>query len=197
MPRYVAHPRLLSPHHVTRRNNSEEGISMEVQTELNPQFSSPDASPTPWAAALAQIDDATTYWLVSVRPDGRPHATTVAGVVLDGRFHFVTGSDERKARNLAAGNRHVIIITGRSEWEGLDIVVEGEAVRITETPRLREIVDAFTRKYHDFFGMRLVEGRIQSAGSPGEPLAFVVQPRQGFGFGKGDMFSQTRWRFRE
>jgi hypothetical protein len=170
---------------------------MNIDTSLDPRFSSPDAKATPWVTAIDQLEAARTYWLTTVRPDGRPHSTTVAGVVLDGAFHFVTGSDERKARNLASGNAHVIVTTGCSTWEGLDVVIEGQAVRVAGEEPLRRVVDAFTSKYDDYFGMRLVNGRIGSEGSPSEPLAFEVQARKAFGFGKGATFSQTRWRFRD
>jgi hypothetical protein len=170
---------------------------MDVETDLNPDFSSPNAAPTPWGAALRQLEAAKTYTLVTVRPEGRPHATTIAGVVLDDTFAFVTGQQERKARNLSAGNGNVVVSCGTNGWEGLDIVIEGEAVPVTDPGRIGRIVDAFTTKYDDFFGMRLVDGRIDSGGSPSQPLAFEVRPRKAFGFGKGATFSQTRWRFRE
>jgi hypothetical protein len=69
-------------------------------TTLDPQFSSPDAAPTQWDDARAGLDAAKTYWLTTVRPDGRPHATTIAGVWLEGAIHFVTGRSERKAGTL-------------------------------------------------------------------------------------------------
>jgi hypothetical protein len=170
---------------------------MNVTSDLDPRFSSADATPTPWGTALNQLEAAKTYTLVTVRPDGRPHATTIAGVVLDGIFQLVTGEGEQKARNLAAGNPRVIVSCGCNGWEGLDIVIEGEAIRVTEEDRLSRIVDAFTTKYDDYFSMRLVDGRIDPAGSPTEPLAFEVRPRKAFGFGKGSTFSQTLWRFRD
>ena len=71
---------------------------MDIETTLDPDFSDPAAEPTPWATATAALEAAKTYFLVTVRPDGRPHATTVAGVWLDGAFHFVTGPSERKAQ---------------------------------------------------------------------------------------------------
>ena len=128
---------------------------MAIETTLDPNFSDPAAEPTPWATATAELEAAKTYFLVTVRPDGRPHATTVAGIWLDGAFHFVTGPSERKAKNLAAGNARVLVATGCSRWDGLDIVLEGEAVRVTDPDRLGRIAEAMTRKYDDFFGMRI------------------------------------------
>jgi hypothetical protein len=170
---------------------------MDVQIDLNPDFSSPDAAPTPWGTALHQLEAAKTYTLVTVRPDGRPHATTIAGIVLDGTFGFVTGEQERKARNLAAGNAHVIVSCANSGWEGLDIVIEGDAIPVLDPDHLDRIVKEFTAKYDDYFGMRVSDGRIAVEGSPGQPVAFEVRARKAFGFGKGKTFSQTRWRFRE
>jgi hypothetical protein len=164
--------------------------------ELDPQFSSAEAKATPWVAARDQLAASKTYWLSTVRPDGHPHVTTIAAVWLEEAVHFVTGPSERKAKNMAAGNVHVIVTTGCNGWDGLDVVVEGKAVRVTDEDRLRRLVDAFTRKYDDFFGLRLVDGHLEIAtGAADQPLAFEVRATNAFGFGKGESFSQTRWRF--
>lgn len=165
----------------------------EPIAELDPQFSSPEATPTPWDAARDQLDGASTYWISTVRPDGRPHVTTIAGIWLDEAVHFVTGRSERKAKNLA-GNAQVVVTTGCNGWDGLDIVVEGQAVRVTDPDRLRRLADAFRAKYDDFFGFRIVDGRLQNPGGTDEPLAFEIRFAKAFGFGKGESFSQTRWR---
>lgn len=168
---------------------------MPTETTLNAQFSNPDAEPTPWETARAALDVAKTYWLTTVRADGRPHATTVAGVWLDDAFHFVTGRSERKARNLTAGNANVLVITGSNGWDGLDVVIEGRAVLVPDPRKLARLGEAFTAKYDDFFGLRLVGDRLEGAGTVDELLAFEVRASKGFGFGKGATFSQTRWRF--
>ena len=163
--------------------------------ELDTQFSSPDARPTSWAAAREELATAKTYWLSTVRPDGRPHVTTIAAVWLDDALHFATGPSERKAKNLAS-NTHVVVTAGCSEWEGLDIIVEGDAVPVTDPDRLRGLVDAYRMKYDDFFGFRLTDGALQNPASNDRPVAFEVRATKAFAFGKGASFSQTRWRFR-
>jgi hypothetical protein len=169
---------------------------MDVETALDPSFSSRDAEPTQWDTAREQLASARTYWVTTVRPDGRPHSTTVAGVWLGDAFHFATGQSERKARNLAAGNSHVLVITGCNGWDGLDIVIEGEAQPVTDRAHLERFADAIAQKYDDFFGLRLVEGHLQGgAGATDEPLAFRVRATKAFGFAKGKSFGQTRWRF--
>ena len=46
----------------------------ELSAEIH-GFSEPDATPTPWAEGLEVLRAADTYWLSTVRPDGRPHVT--------------------------------------------------------------------------------------------------------------------------
>jgi hypothetical protein len=162
---------------------------------IDPQFSSPDAVATPWPTARHQLESAKTYWVTTVRPDGRPHSTTVAAVWLEEAIHFTTGASEVKAKNLI-GNRTVLVTTGCSDWEGLDIVIEGEAVSVTDPDRLNRLAAAFTEKYDDFFGMRVVDGRLRGAGTDQAPLAFEVRASKAFGFGKAPTFSQTRWLWR-
>ena len=168
---------------------------MIANGELNPQFSSPDAEATQWATAREQLEAAMTHWLSTVRSDGRPHVTTIAAVWLDDAVHFTTGHSERQAKNLAAGNSHVIVTTGCNGWDGLDIVIEGDAIPVTDPDRLGRVAEAFTEKYDDFFGMRMVDGHLSGAGTDHEPLTFAVRAMRAFGFGKGESFSQTRWTF--
>ena len=56
--------------------------------ELEPQFSSDDATLTPWAEARGRLEEVEVYWLTTVRPDGRPHVTPVLSVWLDGALYF-------------------------------------------------------------------------------------------------------------
>ena len=169
--------------------------STNPQTTLDPRFSSEDTTPTPWSAAADQLRDAKSFQLTTVRADGRPHQTTIAGIWLDDAFSFTTSEGEQKARNLAAGNHHIIVTAGNSGWDGMDVILEGEAVEVTDVNRLNRIADAYRTKYDDWFGFRVADGRFTAEGGIGQSLVFDVLARKAFGFTKGDTFSQTRWRF--
>ncbi len=166
----------------------------EPAAELDPRFSDPTASPTPWVEAREQLEGAKAYWLSTVRPDGRPHVTTIAAVWVDGALHFTTGQTERKAMNLAH-NANCVVTTGTSALEGLDVVVEGEAVRVTNEARLHRLADAYVEKYDQLFVFDVHDGALWIEGGDDPGLAFEIRPTKGFGFGKGVSFSQTRWRF--
>jgi hypothetical protein len=63
--------------------------------ELAPQFSSDDATPTPWVNASKHLEKTEVYWLSTARPDGRAHVTSLLSVWLDGALYFCTGYSER------------------------------------------------------------------------------------------------------
>jgi general stress protein 26 len=55
-----------------------------------------------WTDAEAKLAAAEIAWIVTVRPDGRPHATPMVPVVHDGKVYFHTGSAEVRYANLRA-----------------------------------------------------------------------------------------------
>ena len=100
--------------------------------ELDARFSDPSASALEWARARAVLDEAGIAWIVTTRRDGRPHVTPVVFVWFDDAAHFCTGTGEQKHKNLDA-NPSCLLLTGRNTYdEGLDVVVEGEAVRVAD-----------------------------------------------------------------
>src|ERR671918_2463181 len=151
------------------------------ETTLDPRFSSEDATPTEWSAARDQLRDAKSYQLTTIRADGRPHQTTIAGIWLDEIFSFTTSSGEQKAHNLRAGNHHVIVTAGNSGWDGMDVILEGEAVEVTDADRPGRLVDAYRTKYDDWFQFRLVDGEFTAPGAIGPALVYDVRPRKAFG----------------
>jgi hypothetical protein len=159
--------------------------------ELQPQFSSPGATPTGWAAARRQLEEAQIYWLSTVRPSGRPHVTPLFAVWLDGALYFCTGADERKAKNLAH-NARCVLTTGCNVISGLDLVAEGEAVRASDAAKLQGVADQFAAKYGWHYTVR---GGAFVGDEGNVALVYEVKPATVFGFGKGETFSQTRWRF--
>ena len=98
-------------------------------------FSSDNAVPTGWEQGRTDLQDAEVYWLSTVRPDGRPHVTPLLGIWLDRALYFCTGSNERKAKNLAQ-NPHCILTTGCNRLDGLDIVVEGDVAKVSDVRSL-------------------------------------------------------------
>jgi nitroimidazol reductase NimA-like FMN-containing flavoprotein (pyridoxamine 5'-phosphate oxidase superfamily) len=164
------------------------------RARLDPRYSDETATATPWSEAESRLAAAELFWISTVRPDGRPHVTPLPAVWSAGALHFCTGPDERKARNLAA-NPQVVLTTGTSTWNrGYDLVVEGEAVRVSDDGRLRELAAAWEAKYGAFWHFEVRDGLFHHG--PGHAVVYRVAPRTVFGFGKGQPFSQTRWRFR-
>lgn len=163
----------------------------EPVTTLQLEFSSKDATPTAWAAARAHLEKAEVFWLSTVRPDGRPHVTPLIAVWLDGAIYFCTGASERKAKNLAR-NAGCVLTTGcNALHEGLDLVVEGNAVQLDSEAKLRRVAAKYAAKYGWHFEVR--DGVFYGEG--GAALVYEIHPITAFGFGKGEPFSQTRWRF--
>jgi hypothetical protein len=158
-------------------------------------FSSPDATATAWPIARGRLHDAEVFWLSTVRPDGRPHVTPLLAVWSGHALYFTTGAQERKARNLRT-NAHCVMTTGTNALSGLDVTIEGTAGLVSTQAERRVVADAFERKY----GHHLTspDGTWHGLGGgirSGEVPLYRIDPVVGFSFGKGVVYSQTRYRF--
>jgi uncharacterized pyridoxamine 5'-phosphate oxidase family protein len=165
----------------------------EPVAELAAPFSSPDATLTPWTHAREQLEQAEIFWLSTVRPDGRPHVTPLLAVWQEDALYFCTGETERKAKNIAQ-NTHCILTTGcNSLKEGLDLVIEGDAVQESNHAILQRIADCYEAKYGSEWRFTVQDGAFSGDGNVA--LVYKVVPTTAFGFGRGATYSQTRWRF--
>jgi uncharacterized pyridoxamine 5'-phosphate oxidase family protein len=114
----------------------------ETTAELDERFSSPGASAVPWSEARRRLGEAEIYWISTVHPEGRPNVAPLIAVWLEETLYFCTGEHERKAKNLAR-NPSVAVTTGCNLLgEGMDLVLEGEAVMVREADQSRVLVFA-------------------------------------------------------
>jgi nitroimidazol reductase NimA-like FMN-containing flavoprotein (pyridoxamine 5'-phosphate oxidase superfamily) len=159
---------------------------------IDKRFSDPKADAARWPDVERLLQQAELYWLTTVRADGRPHVTPLIGLWHDGAAHFVTGADEQKARNLEH-DRRVALTTGANRWaEGMDVVVEGSAARVTGGSELQAIADAYVGKYGEDWRFEVGDGAFVSEGeSPA--LVFRVDPAKVLAFAK-DPHGQTTFR---
>jgi Pyridoxamine 5'-phosphate oxidase len=159
--------------------------------EIDARFSDPEAGPTPWSEALRVLERAELYWLTTVRTDGRPHVTPLIGVADDGAVHFCTGLREQKARNLKH-NSQVALTTGNNTWDrGLDVVVEGVALRVTAPQALRRLADAYEAKYGSEWHFEVGDG-VFGAGEDAAAV-FRIEPSKVLAFAK-EPHAQTTYR---
>ena len=168
--------------------------------EIDPRYGDASATPPPWSDVERQLTDAQLYWIVTVRPDGRPHAVPLVGVWHEGAFAFCTGAEEQKHRNLEGDPRVAVATgsTGAGAWDsGREVVVEGTAVRVRDHDTLQELADAWSAKYGDDWrfavrGEEFVELSGSGGGSGGAHV-YRVAPAKVLAFGGGH--GQTRYRF--
>jgi hypothetical protein len=80
-----------------------------------------------------------SFFLGTVRPDGRPHAAGIGALWHDGDVYIVSGPETRKSRDLAANPACTISVN----VEGMDLVLEGEAARVTDPPTLEALAAAY------------------------------------------------------
>ena len=164
-----------------------------MKVSFDPRFSDPEASAAGWQDVARLLEHAELYWLTTVRTDGRPHVTPLVGVMVDGAVHFVTGLGEQKARNLEH-SRSVALTTGTNAWAaGTDVVVEGEAVRVTDRDTLERIVAAYDVKYGGDWKFEAGDG-VLHPGEAQDGAVFRVEPSKVMAFAK-DPHGQTTFRF--
>jgi len=154
--------------------------------------------PLPWSRphdllVASPAQPGTPYFLGTSRPDGRPHAASVGAQWLDGDLYFTSGPGTRKARNLAANPACTFSVA----LEGIDLILEGEAARVTDPPTLERLAhlyreggwpaevegDAFTAPFS-----------APSAGPPPWHL-YLFTFHTAFGVATAEPHGATRWRF--
>ena len=163
----------------------------EPHTELDERFSDPAATATTWEQARSVLESAQLAWLTTVRADGRPHVTPLVHVWLDDAAYVTTGPTEQKHRNLES-NTAVALTTGCANWDsGLDVVVEGRAVRVRDRGLLERLAAQWRTKWdgESWEFEASDDGFTHDEG--GRADVFEIRPTKVLAFGKGT-FTHTR-----
>ena len=153
------------------------------------------AAPIPWSRVLKQLvaRSGGTFWLATTNPDGRPHVAGTGALWVEGKVYFVTGARTRKGRNLALNPECVLSVS----LAGIDLVIEGTAVRVTDRPTLLRLAERYAAQGWpaSVSGTALTaEYSAPSAGPPPWNL-YVFSPTTAFGVATAEPSGATRWRF--
>lgn len=134
-----------------------------------------------------------TFFVATVRADGRPHSAGVGGAWVDDALYFTSGPSTQKSRNLAANPACTVSVRMR----GVDLVLEGEAHRVTDPSTLERLAavyrsggwpaevegDAFTAPFS-----------APSAGPPPWHL-YRLTLHVAVGVATAEPYGATRWEF--
>ena len=134
----------------------------------------------PWSWARERLEQTERYWVITSRPDGRPHAAPIWGVWTGGAFHFSTGRDSRKGLNLARNPACVVALERATE----SLVLEGAASEV----RGAGAIAAVSAVYHSKYGIDIPDDSALFAVRPAFALAQIDEE---------DRFTETatRWDF--
>jgi nitroimidazol reductase NimA-like FMN-containing flavoprotein (pyridoxamine 5'-phosphate oxidase superfamily) len=173
-------------------------LNSAVTSTLDQRYSDPAAVAVGWDETLRALETAELFWLSTVRADGRPHVTPVVAVWLDGAIHFHTGAEEQKAANLRV-NRHVALTTGCNHWdEGLDVVVEGDAIQVASHDTLKRLAQAWAAKWDGRWQLEVSGGGFRNRSAQGwSSQVFSVTPVKIYAHAKGEPFGATTHKFAE
>jgi Pyridoxamine 5'-phosphate oxidase len=136
----------------------------------------------PWSHVDERMRKAMRYWVSSVDPEGRPHATPVDGMWIDGKLYFGGSPTTRRNRNLVANSAACVHLE-----EAMDVVIlHGDARELRDVPRdlSRRIIEHSKEKY----------GFAPPVDDLGAGGVFVFEPRLGFAW-KDFTKDATRFRF--
>jgi hypothetical protein len=134
-----------------------------------------------------------TFFVATVRPDGRPHSAGVGALWVDDALYFVGGPGTRRSRNLAANPACSVSV----RLPGIDLVLEGDAHRVTDSSTLERVATA----YREGGWPATVEGdaltapfTAPSAGPPPWHL-YRLTLHTAFGVAAAEPHGATRWDF--
>jgi hypothetical protein len=170
---------------------------MAITGKLDTRFSEA-SEPVGWRQVSDALAAAELYWLTTVREDGRPHITPLIGAwVDDAWFLFCTGPEEQKAQNLNHSTA-VAVTTGVNTWnDGLDVIIEGDAERVTGRDALTRLADVVREKYDGVWDFTPADDGFRHTDEGGDghiAYVFRVPPAKVLAFAKSP-HGQTTFRF--
>jgi hypothetical protein len=139
--------------------------------------------------------DRHTSWLATVNPDGTPHVRPLGALWDDGTFVFNSGAGTRKAKNLAREPKCVLTVATLE----FDLIVEGQARRVTDLDRLRHIAELFAAegwpaRVDEDARALTADYSAPTAGPPPWP-AWELTPETVYGQGTVERYGSAKWRF--
>ena len=138
----------------------------------------------PWSWAEERLVNSRNYWVVTLWPDGRPHAMPVWGVWDGQSFWFSSSRRSRKATNVANDPRCVVTIENAVD----PVVLEGAAEIVTDLEAIATVLELVNRKYETRYQLEFLD--------PAVNATIRVDPRWSFGLVQEDFGgSPTRWTF--
>jgi hypothetical protein len=150
-----------------------------------------EAGLLPWSWAENELVRASNYWIISIRPDDRPHASPVWGVWLDGTLYFDGSEQTRRMRNIAAKPEIVVHLESGDEV----VVLEGRAGPVPPPPE-RALTEKLSALYSEKYASHNYKPQPDQWDSGG---LYAMRPHTALGwtFRKGEVFgaTYTRWRF--
>ncbi len=154
-----------------------------------------DARVKPWAGVREIFDAGGTYWLATVRKDGRPHVVPIGPAWMDDKVYFTTGQGTRKEKNLAHNPHCVITLAGRD----FDVVVEGTVAKVTDSAKLDRLAAIYRA---NGWPATVADGALDAPFSapttgPAPYNVYEVTPSIAFAFGTEEetVNHSTRYRF--
>ena len=138
----------------------------------------------PWSWAHDRLVASHDFWLATVRDDARPHLMPVWGAWDGESLWFSSARGSRKAINLRAHPRCSVATDNAYE----PVIVEGDAIAVTDEQQLRGALDFENRKYGTDYGVEMID--------PAHNSWFRLRPIWVFSLDEDDFTgSPTRWSF--
>ena len=157
------------------------------------------SEPLPWSRPRDLLPESltkmeTAVFLGTASPDGRPHAAGIGAAWHDGEIYFTSGPGTRKARDLAANPACTISI----RLPGLDLVMEGEAHRVTDVGTIERLAAHYAAEgwpaESDGQGGLTAPFSAPSAGPPPWHL-YRFTLRTAVGVASAEPHGATKWTF--
>jgi hypothetical protein len=136
----------------------------------------------PWSHVDQRMKEAMRYWICTVTPDGRPHATPVDGLWLDDSLYFGGSPETRWRQNLSANPAVSIHLENALEV----VILRGKGGVLTELDPV--LAQTLSKASKDKYGFALSPKDYEKSGicvfHPQIVLAWQHFPKDA-----------TRWRF--
>lgn len=88
----------------------------------------------------------------------------------------------------------MVLTTGCNRWDGgLDVMVEGDAVRVTDEDVLKRLAEVWAAKWDGRWQLEVRDGCFYQGDFPSQ--VFSVTPAKIYAHAKGDPFGHTRHQF--